>query len=77
MEELSDAEEFFQERAAILQFDAGMVRHTADYYATARTYDYCQRTGSPEPLDSYYRTLVGYFHQNGFPYLPGQTDLLT
>jgi hypothetical protein len=44
-----DPLEFLAERAAILQFEAGLSRPDADYYATVLMRRYCARHGLDEP----------------------------
>lgn len=46
---MDDATEFYEERAAIIQFDGGRKRHDAEYSAEHLTRKYCERTGKPLP----------------------------
>jgi len=56
-----NATEFMRERAAIMEFDGGMKRYDADYYAIVQTWRYCQRTGVAEPEEYVYKLTVRRF----------------
>ena len=45
----TDAEEFYEERAAIIQYDGGAKRLEAEYSAGHLVRVYCERTGKPLP----------------------------
>lgn len=47
------AEEWFEERAAIMQFDGGKPRYEADFDAFALLLAYCRRTGLRVPYNSH------------------------
>jgi len=49
--------EWFLERAAIMQFEANMIRADADYAAYALTAAYCERTGQRMPNEGYLAVL--------------------
>jgi len=42
-----DAKEFFEERAAIIEYDAGLTRDVAEALARTLTLDYLQRREEP------------------------------
>jgi hypothetical protein len=44
-----DPLEYLEERAAILQFEAGLSRPDADYFAVVLMRRYCERHGIKEP----------------------------
>jgi len=44
-----DSLEYLEERAAILQFEAGLSRPDADYFAVVLMRRYCARRGLDEP----------------------------
>ena len=46
---MDDATEFYEERAAIIQYDGGRKRHDAEYSAEHLTRKYCERKGKPLP----------------------------
>lgn len=48
--------EWWEERAAIMQFDGGMSRADAQYAAFALTLRYCERTGQRLPYGRYFYT---------------------
>jgi hypothetical protein len=52
-----DPLEFFEERAAILQFEAGRSRPDAEFYAVVLMRRYCARMGIDEPEDHWMRSL--------------------
>jgi len=52
--------EWWEERAAIMQFDAGMGRADADYAAYALILRICERTGESLPYEGYF-----YIHRLG------------
>lgn len=57
----TDARELYEERAAIMEFDGGLPRHSAEFYACVAAWRYCERTGAVPPnLDSY-RYLARHF----------------
>lgn len=45
----SNAEEFWAERIAIMQFDGGMKGMDAEHFAAIRTKRWCKQTGHAEP----------------------------
>lgn len=45
--------EWFLERSAIMQFEAGLLRYQADFAAYALTAAYCERTGQNMPNEGY------------------------
>ena len=49
--------EFFAERAAIMQYEGGLSRPDAEYYATVLTRRYCARTGIDEPKDHWMKAM--------------------
>jgi len=53
-------QEWWEERAAIMHFDAGMSRSDAEYAAYALALRYCERTGESLPYDGYF-----YVHRIG------------
>lgn len=48
--------EWWEERAAIMQFDGGMERNEAQYAAYALILRLCERTGASLPYDGYFYT---------------------
>lgn len=48
---MDDAAEFYEERAAIMEYDGGTKRYNAQFYAEHLTRRYCERTGKPLPDD--------------------------
>lgn len=50
---MDSAEEWFEERAAIMQFDGGKPRYEADFDAFALLLAYCRRTGLRVPYNSH------------------------
>ncbi|MBR8114462.1 hypothetical protein KDX10_32995 [Burkholderia cenocepacia] len=57
----TDARELYVERAAIMQYDAGLPRHAAEYFASVAVWRYCQRTGAVPPRLADYHVLQRYF----------------
>lgn len=53
-------QEWWEERAAIMEFDGGMDRGDAEYAAYALTFRHAQRTGEPVPYKGYF-----YIHKLG------------
>lgn len=58
MDDDQNAREFYEERAAIMQYDAGMKRYDAELYATVATWRLCQVFGYTEPRDTVYSILT-------------------
>lgn len=56
--QMDDALEFFEERAAILQFEAGRSRAEAEILAMVLTCRYCQRRGIDLPTEPKFRALL-------------------
>lgn len=54
-DDTSNATEYLIERAAIMEFDGGLKRFDADYYAAVATWRFCQRTGAREPNSINYK----------------------
>lgn len=52
-----DALEFYLERSAIIQFDAGREQHNADFSGVCLTRRYFARRGIPEPRIQYFDAL--------------------
>jgi len=48
---MDDATEFYEERAAIIEYDGGVKRYDAQFYAEHLTRRYCERTGKSLPKD--------------------------
>lgn len=72
MDDLTDSEEYRAERAAIMEYDGGIPRYDAMWFASVATRDYCTRTGSPEPRDAEYR-LHARMMKRDAPRYPGDT----
>jgi hypothetical protein len=53
----SNALEYFLERAAIMEFDAGLKRYAAESYAEVAVWRFCQRTGYAQPETPSYRMI--------------------
>jgi hypothetical protein len=54
---MSDPLEFYAERAAILQYEAGLSQPDAEYYAVVLMRRYCERKGIDEPNDHWMKAL--------------------
>lgn len=54
---MDDAEEFFIERCAIMQFDGGLRAYEAELVALQRTRTYCALKDKPEPALGYFYAL--------------------
>ncbi|WP_320535264.1 hypothetical protein [Robbsia andropogonis] len=59
--DIEQADEFYAERMAIIEFDGCMPRHEAEHWASVATYRWCWRTGHPWPKDPSFRVRAGYF----------------
>jgi hypothetical protein len=59
----TDARELYTERAAIMEFDGGLRRHEAEYFALVAAWRYCDRTGANPPALDAYRLLARHFDQ--------------
>lgn len=57
----TDARELYAERAAIMEYDAGLPRHAAEFYACVAVWRYCERTGAAPPRLDDYRLLHRHF----------------
>ncbi len=55
MDSTEGAMEFYEERAAIMQYDGGSKRYDAQLFAEHLTRQYCDRTGKPLPEHSAFR----------------------
>lgn len=60
-EETENATEYMLERAAIMQYDGGLKRYDADFYAIIATWRFCNRTGITPPNDYQYKLHVRTF----------------
>jgi hypothetical protein len=69
----TDARELYTERAAIMQYDGGMSRHQAEYFACVAVWRHCERTGAVEPRLHDYRLLHRSFTALT-PREPGERD---
>jgi len=56
-EESDNATEYLLERAAVMEFDGGMKRYDAEWFAIVSTWRFCQRTGAREPAALNYKYL--------------------
>lgn len=56
-DDATNATEYLIERAAIMEFDGGLRRHEAEYFAIVATWKFCQRTGAQEPTAINYKYL--------------------
>ncbi|QQC65846.1 hypothetical protein [Paraburkholderia ginsengisoli] len=69
--ESENATEYLLERAAIMEFDGGLKRYEAEYFAIVATWRFCYRTGAREPESLNYK-----YHSRGFtgdePREPGE-----
>jgi hypothetical protein len=61
MDHDTDAREFYQERAAITEYDGGLRRYDAEFYACVAVWRYCHRTNAAPPTLGYYRVLERHF----------------
>jgi hypothetical protein len=50
--------EYFDERAAIMEFDGGLPRYQAEFYAVVATRRYCERNNRTPPQTLYYSMIV-------------------
>jgi hypothetical protein len=57
----TDARELYTERAAIMEFDGGLPRHAAEYFACVAVWRYCERTQATPPRLDNYRMLYRHF----------------
>ncbi|MBU6490322.1 MAG: hypothetical protein KGQ57_21225 [Burkholderiales bacterium] len=57
----TDARELYEERAAIMEYDGGLPRHDAEFYACAAAWRYCERTGAEPPALGLYSVLHRHF----------------
>jgi len=56
----TDSTEYYAERAAIMEFDGGLPRHQAEFYAVVATCNYCRRRGLTPPLSEHFRMVMRY-----------------
>jgi hypothetical protein len=54
------AREYFEERAAIMEFDGGLPRHRAEFFAVVATQRYCNRRGISPPRTAYFAMVARY-----------------
>jgi hypothetical protein len=57
----TDARELYAERAAIMEYDGGLSRHAAEYFACVAVWRYCERTQAAPPRLDNYRILYRHF----------------
>jgi hypothetical protein len=57
----TDARELYAERAAIMEYEAGLPRHAAEYFACVAVWRYCEGTGAAPPRQDDYRLLHRHF----------------
>jgi hypothetical protein len=48
------ATEFYEERAAIMEYDGGFKRYDAEFHAVCLTLRYCGRTGAEVPTTGFF-----------------------
>lgn len=60
----TDSREFYEERVAIMEFDGGLPRRLAQYYAVIATARHVERTGCTPPRDPYYEITARYLTGN-------------
>lgn len=51
------ATEYLLERAAIMEFDGGLKRYDAEYFAIVATWRFCNRTGAAPPTSLNYKMI--------------------
>lgn len=70
----TDARELYDERAAIMEYDGGLPRYDAEFYACVAAWRYCQMTGVEPPALGYYHVLHRHFTAD-MPREPGEKSV--